>query len=639
MFKFILQKKYFLIFSFIATQCFSQTNAVWVQKINGGGLGDPFAYNPQNHNTVYCASGNNIIYRSLDRGRTWHSYDTVSNGNQIKFIAVHPSDTLSMVVGQEAGPPDRIMKTTNGGQTWFHTWSGNFSYYGRPIAYEPNHRDLMYTEGGDTLYKSVDFGSTWQFVRRTNDVGGTGVGFNSWDCAVIRPDNDKILYVGDNGNGLWKSTDGGMTWTQKHLHSGEYPILVIDHFEPRIAYAARWGGVRGFMKTSDGGDTWYDIPQLNNRNTWGLSVSLENPGYVYVGTYGEPLNSTGGVYISRNYGETFIRTSDSLTSGSNYAVLAIDSMNIYALQANGIWKLRFPGTISGIVFNDENGNGIRDSSEGTLEDFKIRLTGVKKDSLLSNENGEYRFQLVKPGNYSAIIIPPAKWISTSPANGTHTVTLIDGEHFTEKNFGVVWNAPMFAVDKDTIVFTSVFIDSLVSDSFFVQNLGTVPLVISSITTTDSAFSVVPNFDTLAAHSQKKYSVSFSSSNVGVHSAHIIFTHNADTLQDSVFVVAEVVTDVKEERNLLPSNTLLLQNYPNPFNPTTTIRFSLSTTALVSLKVYDALGREVAELLKNEVKNKGMHNIEFDATNVPSGMYFYQLVSENEKQTRKLLLLK
>jgi|GEM_PF-1975731 photosystem II stability/assembly factor-like uncharacterized protein len=639
MFKLLISKNYVLVFFFIAAHCFSQTNSLWVQKIAGGGLGDPFAYNPQNHNTIYCASGNNIIYRSLDRGRNWHAYDTVNGGNQIKFIAVHPSDTLSMVVGQEAGPPDRMMKTTNGGQTWFHTWSGNFSYYGRPVAYEPNHRDLMYTEGGDTLYKSVDFGSSWQFVRRTNDVGGTGVGFNSWDCAVIRPDNDKILYVGDNGNGLWKSTDGGMSWTQKHLHSGEYPILAIDRFEPRIAYAARWGGVRGFMKTSDGGDTWYDIPQLNNRNTWGLSVSMENPGFVYVGTYGEPLNSTGGVYISRNYGETFIRTSDSLTSGSNYAVLAMDSMNIYALQANGIWKLRFPGNISGIVFNDENENGVRDSSEEALQGFKIRLSGIKKDSLFSNQNGEYQFPLVKPGNYSAAIIPPAKWISTTPTNGTYTVTVIDGDNFLEKNYGVVLNAPVFAVNNDTLVFNSVFVDSLVSDSLVVQNWGTVPLIIFSVSTTDSAFTVIPNVDTLVAHSKKKFTVSFSSSNIGIHSAHIIFSHNADTLQDSVFVFADVVTDVKEESNLVPANILLLQNYPNPFNPKTVIRYSLIVNSIVTMKMYNALGNEVATFLENEMQEAGEHEIQLDATPLPSGIYFYQLRSGNERQTRKLLLLK
>ena len=99
-----------------------------------------------------------------------------------------------------------------------------------------------------------------------------------------------------------------------------------------------------------------------------------------------------------------------------------------------------------------------------------------------------------------------------------------------------------------------------------------------------------------------------------------------------------------EYDNIPSGISLEQNYPNPFNPTTTIHFTLSTTALVSMNVYDVLGREVATLLNNEAMEEGEHEIEFDAANLTSGVYFYRLSVAQDgdmrySETKKLLLLK
>jgi len=82
---------------------------------------------------------------------------------------------------------------------------------------------------------------------------------------------------------------------------------------------------------------------------------------------------------------------------------------------------------------------------------------------------------------------------------------------------------------------------------------------------------------------------------------------------------------------------LYQNYPNPFNPTTTITYSTQKDGLVSLKVYDILGKEVASLV-NEPKIAGTYNIEFNASNLASGVYFYQLRAGPFVETKKLILL-
>jgi len=94
-------------------------------------------------------------------------------------------------------------------------------------------------------------------------------------------------------------------------------------------------------------------------------------------------------------------------------------------------------------------------------------------------------------------------------------------------------------------------------------------------------------------------------------------------------------------HFLPQTIMLEQNYPNPFNPTTTISFSLPDIATVSLNVYNILGEEVVQLLRNEEREEGVHEIEFNAFNLSSGVYFYRLVVNNGEfiQTKKILLLK
>ncbi|MDP1677345.1 MAG: S8 family serine peptidase [Bacteroidota bacterium] len=88
----------------------------------------------------------------------------------------------------------------------------------------------------------------------------------------------------------------------------------------------------------------------------------------------------------------------------------------------------------------------------------------------------------------------------------------------------------------------------------------------------------------------------------------------------------------------PDKFELLQNYPNPFNPTTTIAFSLPQEGNVTLKVFDALGREVA-ILVNSFKSAGHYNVEFNALAFASGVYFYRLQAGSNIATKKLVLMK
>jgi len=91
-------------------------------------------------------------------------------------------------------------------------------------------------------------------------------------------------------------------------------------------------------------------------------------------------------------------------------------------------------------------------------------------------------------------------------------------------------------------------------------------------------------------------------------------------------------------DIISDGFVLHQNYPNPFNPATKISYSIPQGGFVSLKIYDILGKEIYTLVNSEMK-AGSHQIEFNGSNLASGVYYYQLRSGNFSETKKLMLLK
>lgn len=114
---------------------------------------------------------------------------------------------------------------------------------------------------------------------------------------------------------------------------------------------------------------------------------------------------------------------------------------------------------------------------------------------------------------------------------------------------------------------------------------------------------------------------------------------AATGNGAILKVTDVVTGVEPINSSVPSDFRLDQNYPNPFNPTTTINFSIPKASKVTLKIYDALGKEVTTLV-DEFKNAGNYSTDFTAgSNLNSGIYFYTITADNFTDTKKLMLVK
>ena len=114
--------------------------------------------------------------------------------------------------------------------------------------------------------------------------------------------------------------------------------------------------------------------------------------------------------------------------------------------------------------------------------------------------------------------------------------------------------------------------------------------------------------------------------------------NWTKLYDDGYLNTDFITSDRNDDSSLPTSFSLDQNYPNPFNPTTNISFNLPASVNVELNVYDALGRKVATLINHKM-NAGVHNITFDAANLASGIYMYELKSGSTRLTQKMTLIK
>lgn len=102
---------------------------------------------------------------------------------------------------------------------------------------------------------------------------------------------------------------------------------------------------------------------------------------------------------------------------------------------------------------------------------------------------------------------------------------------------------------------------------------------------------------------------------------------------------DATVDVEDRGEALPEAFALAQNFPNPFNPATQISYTLGTASKVTLQVFDVLGRQVATLVNGEVRSAGKHEMQFNASGLASGVYFYRLTADQKVATMKMMLVR
>jgi photosystem II stability/assembly factor-like uncharacterized protein len=325
--------KYFLTamfsLSILISISIAQPSYQWVLKQSGYSLGGPIDYNELNPNIVYFGSGS-TIYKSTDKGETFSQTGTnVPGSSNIKCIIIDNNAVGTFLVAIESSPNDKIYKTVNDGLNWILTLDeGQMSYYGIPMTQDPSHPNDIYTMINTDFKKSTDFGSTWTTIS-------SNFGPANAPCDIeVFPDTSIIL-IGDNGTGIFKSTNYGQSWSQKYFTSGEIPTISVDFTNPGIAWATKWSGGGGLLKSTDYGETWNLQPGFSGINMWGVNIQPSDGNIIVVNSY----STSPGSWRSINAGATW--TPISIPS-QGYQVVSVDSMTQFAAQGNGFYKLDAP---------------------------------------------------------------------------------------------------------------------------------------------------------------------------------------------------------------------------------------------------------------------------------------------------------
>jgi hypothetical protein len=223
------------------------------------------------------------------------------------------------------------------------------------------------------------------------------------------------------------------------------------------------------------------------------------------------------------------------------------------------------------------------------------------------------------------------------------------ELYSYRVFKAHWDASIYQSQLDTLDFGEIAVNSSQLKSITIQSNSEKEITITGIFNTLAEYSVLTKPPLIISpYGEVVVDVVFSPKTTGVFLDTLNIRSDSDSslINSLTFLngMGSDITKIDDESELLVEFRLM-QNYPNPFNPTTKIKYSIPSVAAqhnislqVKLVVYDILGDEVA-ILVNETKPSGTYEIEFDATGLASGIYFYKLRAGSFIATKKMLLIK
>ncbi|MHB1688380.1 MAG: arylsulfotransferase family protein [Ignavibacteriaceae bacterium] len=217
---------------------------------------------------------------------------------------------------------------------------------------------------------------------------------------------------------------------------------------------------------------------------------------------------------------------------------------------------------------------------------------------------------------------------------------------TYRAFRYKWETNLFTTNTDSLDFGNVSGGTTVFKTFTVYNPHDTAVTINQLYCPDSSFSSNSTLPvTIQPNDSAKITVAFKPLRQGSYSTSFNIRDISFYQGTQQMIARQVIvsgssnntTSVNGNGNV-PGQFLLEQNYPNPFNPSTIISYQIPKDGLVTLKVFDALGREVKTLV-DEFKSQGKYSVSFDASHIASGVYFYQLRAGDFVSIKKMILLK
>ncbi|MHB1688609.1 MAG: WD40/YVTN/BNR-like repeat-containing protein [Ignavibacteriaceae bacterium] len=399
-----------------------------------------------------------------------------------------------------------------------------------------------------------------------------------------------MLIIGLTSNSLqaqWVQMPNGMGTTQ---YGSSFAVSGTNIF------SGNWQGGGVFLST-DNGESWTPI---NNGLTFPYVSSLAIIGtYIFAGTNG------AGVFLSTNNGGSWGNVNSGLTN-------------------TGVWSLTISGTK---LFAGTNGSGVFLSTNNGGS-----WTGVS--SGITNQN---ILSIATLGTNIFAGTPNGIFLTTN--NGVSWTAVNDGLTNQYVNAFAVSGTNIFAGTVG-----GVFLSTNNGGSWTAVNNGLTSLVVLSITTSGTnVFAGTYNGVFCSVNNGGSWLIKNQGFNIIPEVRCLLVANNyifAGTNNQSVWRrdSAEIPTGIQNISTEIPSSYSLSQNYPNPFNPSTIISYQIPKDGFVTLKVFDALGREVKTLV-NEYKGKGYYSVSFDGSDLSSGVYIYQLKANGFISTKKMLMIK
>ncbi|MCX6135971.1 MAG: T9SS type A sorting domain-containing protein [Ignavibacteriales bacterium] len=555
--------------------------------------------------------------------------------------------------------------------------------------------NALYAAGKGT-YKSTDLGSHWQYLgckdNSLNLIAAKGSRVlaghvqRSWDA-----DSTSSLYLSTDGGTNWKTIWHSDTIVLKSAALGDNKIFILTS-KGKI-FSCIVDGISWMDNTgSCTGETPIEVltsgsltSALFNNAAFassdnGITWSAVKEGYA--GTGINVLAVSGSNIYAHGSGK-FYRSTD---NGTNWLIIPSEYQYMFtgvnAIVANG--SVAFAGTFDGLYRSNDNGNrwdytgAYGNWGYSHREDFGSIL--VRGAEVFAGSWGGQIFHSTKNGGYGTWTCslldstkvppytgPPGPEIHSIVIKGSNIFVAAGGSWgvMCSTDGGLKWksvNAGLTNILMNHEVYQLVAIDSCLFAAtgggvFFSTNNG-VNWTAANNGLPNQPWDTHPDVRTLLAVGTKLYvpygpkiflSTNYGTSWSAVDSSLTSSINALSSDGSSYFAgtargiwrrpLSEMVpTSVKQSPSPLPENYSLSQNYPNPFNPNTWIEYSIPQQSHVTIKIFDLLGREVAVLV-NEKKDAGRYSVQWNASAMPSGIYFYRLEANGRIEIKKAIVMK
>lgn len=580
-------------------------------------------------NNVFAGTYSTGVWLSTDNGANWTQVNNGLTGSQVECFAVKGTDIFA---GVEGGG---VFRSTNNGANWTSANAGLPS--DSPISLAVNGNDLYVGLWANGIYTSPNDGQGWLPF-------GDPVGYPSSFAF-----NGSDIYVCGRVNGIYLTTNNGGDWTK--LVNGipsTSQIKTISFVGTNLVVgeATVNEGSQGLFVSTNYGTEWSHL-------NWGLPKYCANGIAV---NNGKILDATcGGIYRSTNGGDNWNKpTIHGDYDWADFTAIAFRS------NLSG-----FAGDVNGYSYSTTTGgddwNAMARIEEGAtvtslayistyiFASTKPYMAGVEGGVYMSLDNAE---SWTRVSNGLPTLADTNTVVTSLAVSGSNLFAGTGHGVYLSTDNGTSWNKVSNGltgiwVYALAVKGTELFAGTLGQGVFRSNDNGTT-WTHTSLVKDVTSFAVVDTNLFVGTWCQGMYRlVNYDSTWKSIGLADMYITSltadegylYAATDYNSVWKRALTeVTDIKESGNIVPGEFALYQNYPNPFNPATIIRYSTGNLQHVTLRVYDILGNEISTLV-NEEKPAGTYQVNFEASNLPSGIYFYKIQTGKYTETKKMILIK